>query len=370
MIFTLRRAATAITSAALISLAAPAQADTHKHAIIIGVSEYPGLPAGMGMTFSDWGPRNSALLWQQTLKKRGFDDIQLLTDGLQKDLVDKAHYPPIDKGLKGAIPKAKLPTRSNVEAAFNALESSLAGASHASDQVVLVFIGHGAYQPDPKDKSGVDQVFLVRDSVPPGTDKRFTGAILDKDIKRHLKKLTASSGLVWFVFDQCFAGTMTYAQRSQYLPDLTPADFDSRRKSTEFTSQTPNAFSLHPKQHNAGATMFARQDLVPSDQILTGRPEGELNWPKNYVAFYAVDAKNEAQTTYITSPLLDPLLKDSPPEITALSYYVLDALNRNPGATYADLLNAARIGYGRIDKLRGLKPLSEGDVTLGQPALR
>lgn len=361
----------ASTLTAFVLLASGATA-AQKHAVIVGVSQYPGLPASMNMTFTDWGPRNSALLWYDTLKKRGFDDIKLLTDGVAKTLVDASLVPPIDKGLKAVPPGTQLPTLANIERALSGLESALQ-KSGGKDDVVIVFIGHGAYQPaapgDRDEPTGQDEVFLVRDSKAPGSDKRFAIAILDNDIKRHLKALTAHAGKVWFVFDQCYAGTMTYAQRRNYLPDLKPGSGDSSGLNFNNTAAS-SQFNLHPRNSPAQQTMFSRQDLAPSDDILHRRPVAEPGWPTNYVAFYAVNAKAEAQTTYRSSPGLEALLKDTPPEMTALSYYVLSELAQNPKASFLQLLRSAREGYTRVDSLKGLKPLAEGnDALLAQPAL-
>ena len=340
----------------LVFAAGAAQAGPHKHAILVGVSEYGTLNDA---TFADWGPRNSVLLWRQLLMKRGFDDIQVLTDGLKEHLT-VSYIPDLDNGITQAIPNAILPTRANVEAAFRKLETTLAHEPDASkDEVLIVLIGHGSTQPaaagDTDQPDGRDQVFLVRDTAIALDRSHYVNALVDKDVKPHLQALAAHAGTVWFVFDQCFAASMTYASsRGYHLPE----------RSTQIFGNL--SYGTHPADKpKPGPAPLETKDFA----VMHGRPAGALHWPTNYLAFYAVSLKEEASTLQRDAGPLSKVLRSSTPGFTALSYFTVHTLLARPNASFRQILVDVRQGYSTFGALKDMKPLVEGDVPLDRPAL-
>jgi len=340
---------------ALLFAAGTAQAAPHRHAILVGVSEYSVLSDA---AFADWGPRNSVLLWRQLLMKRGYDDIQVLTDGLSAH-IGVSYIPDVDNGITQTIPGAVLPTHANVQAAFRKLEATLAKEPDPSkDEVLIVLIGHGSTQPaaagDRDQPDGRNQVFLVRDTGVSLDRLHYVNALLDTDAKPHLQALSAHAGTVWFVFDQCFAASMTYA---------TAGGYHLRESNTQVFGNL--SYDTHPVDKPKPAAPVENKDFA----IMHGRPTGALHWPTNYIAFYAVSSKDEASTLQREPGTLAPLLRTTTPGFTALSYFTIRTLMARPNASFRQILVDVRRGYSTFGALKDLKPLVEGDVSLDRPAL-
>jgi hypothetical protein len=105
------------------------------------------------------------------------------------------------------------PTRANIEREFR----RIADQAREGDQVVILLSGHGSRQPenDPPDPQfpepdGIDEIFLPADvSKGEGTPVRVPNAIVDDELGRWLRAITAKKAYVWIIFDCCHSGTMT-----------------------------------------------------------------------------------------------------------------------------------------------------------------
>lgn len=157
-------------------------------ALLVGVSKYPTLDAGLQL---NGGPRNDVLLFSEYLKSRHVPDanIRLLTDD---------------------VPGAALPTRQEIVTSL----SHLVNQAQRGDTIVVLFSGHGSQQPTRDDArlepDGLDQTFLPRDVGRwDSTDGRVRNAITDNEIGDAIDRLRARGAFVWAIFDTCHAGTLT-----------------------------------------------------------------------------------------------------------------------------------------------------------------
>ena len=113
-----------------------------RYALLVGVSEYPGLSERFQLP----GSRNDVILYQRVLKERGFksENVTVLADG---------------------IPGAQPPTRAAIVGQF----ASLAKKAAKGDYVFMLFAGHGSQQPardlgpNNPEPDGLDETFLPRD---------------------------------------------------------------------------------------------------------------------------------------------------------------------------------------------------------------
>ena len=168
--------------AALAVLAAlmpiPAQAD---RAILIGVGDYPHLPASLRLQ----APEEDARRLAAVLVQAGFprDRLTLMT-----------------------APAGTPPTRAAVLAALDGLAATVT----RGEQVLIYFSGHGAQAPTltpALEPDGLDELYLMHDARAwDGGAGRVPGAILDKELSRRIAAIRATGADVWFVADACHAG--------------------------------------------------------------------------------------------------------------------------------------------------------------------
>ena len=120
-------------------LVSPVQAA--RHALLVGVADYPNLPASLQLD----GPAHDAEIVQAMLRQRGFkqDNIEQLITAEGKTL----------------------PTRENILAALE----RLAASASEDDFYYLHFAGHGSRQPakatDNTEPDGLDEIFLPTDAA-------------------------------------------------------------------------------------------------------------------------------------------------------------------------------------------------------------
>jgi hypothetical protein len=168
------------------------------HALLVGVSGYPGLPERYRLR----GPANDVALVRLALRQVGVpvSQIQVLADGVD-----------------GSI---GLPTRANILDAI----AALAHRARRGDWVVVLLAGHGSQQPQSRarrtvggtyvEPDGLDEVFLPYDV----TDWRgelgsMGNIIIDDDLGAAISRLTRAGLNVWLVFDTCHAGDMAKGSR-------------------------------------------------------------------------------------------------------------------------------------------------------------
>jgi hypothetical protein len=163
-----------------------------KRALLVGVTKYYHLSKENQLA----GPANDARLMQRLLRER----YQFPEEGIVTLTEDEV------------TPERK-PTRANVERELRRLVDQ----AREGDQVVILLSGHGYRQPenDPPDPQfpepdGLDEIFLPADvSQGKGTPMRVPNAIVDNELGKWLRAITAKKAHVWIVFDCCHSGTMT-----------------------------------------------------------------------------------------------------------------------------------------------------------------
>lgn len=149
-------------------------------ALLVGVSDYPTLPAGVQRTP---GARNDVALLRTALQQRGFPvaQVRVLADG-----------------LPGAAP----PTRSNILRALDAL----AEASDPGDIVFLHLAGHGSLAPAARPGDGPSPIFLPIDVGRwDGGTGQVEHALTRRELRERVDRISHRGAFVWGVFDTCHA---------------------------------------------------------------------------------------------------------------------------------------------------------------------
>jgi Caspase domain len=285
---------TAVLALALLGLNAWAE----KHALLVGVSNYPALEARLQLD----GPRNDIVLIRSVLERRGFEAarMQVLADG---------------------VDGAGDPTRAAI---LGALEVLVARAK-PGDLAYLYFAGHGSQQPVDKahpaarnEPDGLFEIFLPRD-VGKWDDKigAVHNAIVDHELAAHLDALLGKGVFVFAVFDACHSATLMRG-----VDD-----------GVKYRQVSPSALGV---PHH-------RLDLAQADALRTrGGPareaEAALAAPSagagargGYVAFYA------AQTTETTPEMRLPAGHPQRKPYGLFSFTLAEALATLDGASYRQL---------------------------------
>lgn len=165
---------------AMLWLPAATEALAERRALLVGVSDYPALPAGMQRTP---GARNDVELLRITLLQRGFatQHVRTLADG-----------------LSGADP----PTRANILRALD----DLAAASGPGDFVFLHLAGHGSLEPGAQPGEGPSPIFLPIDIGRwDGGAGHVVNAVTRRDLRERVERIVDRGAFVWGVFDTCHA---------------------------------------------------------------------------------------------------------------------------------------------------------------------
>lgn len=167
----------------LIPLSA-AQAATR--ALLIGVSEYPSLPASIQLR----GPRRDVPVWRDWLIERGLarNNIRVLADGVGG----------------GALPTG--------QAIRDALRLAAAEAQ-PGDYWLLMLAGHGSRQPrfsaSELPAMGYEGIFLPRDIGRwDGSVAAVRNALSATELSAALGAIRDKGAFVWAVFDTCYAGSL------------------------------------------------------------------------------------------------------------------------------------------------------------------
>jgi hypothetical protein len=268
-----------------------------RHALLVGVSNYPSLKE-----MQLHGPGNDVDLLRTLLLQRGFaaGNIRALADGVK------------DAGE---------PTRANIMAA---LEATVAKA-RAGDYVLLFFAGHGSQQPQDRSRKdqqpepdGLSEIFLPRDIGRwDGKTGAVQNAIADHELVRYLDALTAKGVFVWAIFDACHSATL---MRGGGGPD------------TRYRQVPPSALGI-PKP-----ALDAAEAAAPRSRGGAGERESTLGAAPakpagkgGFVAFYA------AQTTEITPEDRLPAGHPERKSHGVFSFTLVQALASTQGGTYRQL---------------------------------
>ena len=202
------------------------KADSHRRALLIGVTRYANLPEKHHLR----GPAGDVAMLARLLREKmrfPADQVTELTE------------------TAGAKAPSRLPTRANIDRAIQ----ELSAACQDGDSVVLFLAGHGSQQPASKDSAaqeldGFDEVFLPRDAAPWDAKLgRLQGAYVDDDIQSWVTKLRARGASVCLIVDTCHSGTMLRGpgeQVRQISPAELgiPADLLARTKATAEAHQS------------------------------------------------------------------------------------------------------------------------------------
>lgn len=234
-----------------------------KHALCIGINDYPGTDSDLA------GCVNDANDWAAALAKRGFAVTRLL-DGQATG-----------KAMRRAIAK------------------TLAGAA-AGDLVVLQFSGHGSFVPDTSgdEPDGTDECLCPH-------DVETNGPLPDDELFELYQARPAGARLV-VISDSCHSGTVARfapittppTTRGKWSPQrrvrfLPPSAFLSKREAARLGERRSIRRSSPPGR-DAGLLLSGCQDVEYSyDAYFRGRPNGAFTW----VALRAL-AKLPARATY------------------------------------------------------------------------
>ncbi len=169
-----------------------------KHALLIGVSNYPTLP----LDYQLYGPSNDVELMYQVLLERGFENenFRFLADDVE-----------------GALE----PTYANIISELQQLVDRV----EPDDFVYLHFSGHGSKQKNPlededEERDGMDEIFLAKDvTVWPESDGLAKNVLVDDQVNEFTKQLTDKGAYVWWVFDSCQSSTMLRGDPPQAIRD-------------------------------------------------------------------------------------------------------------------------------------------------------
>ncbi len=201
-----------------------AERDSTRHALLIGVTDYPRL----GTKYRLQGPSNDVRLIRGLLEAPPFSVRP-------SNIVALAGWPDVADVR---------PTRTNIEREFLRLASSV----EKGDQILVLMAGHGSQQPaneesgDPE-PDGLDEIFLPADAAGwNGQIGRVENAIVDDDIRRWVTALRNRGAFVWVVFDSCHSGTMVRGlpsaiERERQIPveALIPAPIIEQARQRETT---------------------------------------------------------------------------------------------------------------------------------------
>ena len=283
-------------------------------ALLIGVSDYPTLPADKQLK----GPRNDVPLLRDALIERGMPPaaIRLLADG---------------------VAGAALPTRDNILTALD----GIAGSVQAGDQVVLYFAGHGSQQPvDPQspyaadEPDGLFETFLPRDvgrwQQPPARRAGVVhNAILDHEIRSRVDRIGVQGAFVWAIFDTCRSAALVRG-----AADAAGVTLSGVAPALLGVPAAVPGWSAVPGPHD------------------TARPRPAV--PPTAVYFYA------AQSTEGTPELRLPTRQPDAQVHGLFTYALLQSLAGGAGMSYRQLAQAVLLRYGAIGEGSAITPQFSG----------
>lgn len=247
------------TLAILLMFLAMPDARSEGRALLVGVSDYPTLPAGVQRTP---GARNDVALLRDTLRQRGFapQHIRVLADGM---------------------PDAQRPTRTNILRALD----DLADASRAGDFVFLHFAGHGSMEPSARPGEGALPIFLPIDIGRwDGGLGRVDNAITRSDLRERVDRIADRGAFVWGIFDTCHAATFVRQadqgplQRRFVRPSWLGAPPDASRSGGPTSAFTAGLLETRPPPaQGRGGTVFFYAAQPGESTVELPLPRGAAN---------------------------------------------------------------------------------------------
>lgn len=320
----MRRLLAGLSLAALLA-ASPALA-RENHALIVGVSEYPGLAERFWLK----GPSNDARLI-----------AEYLTTAAPVPF-DPAHVILLADGVEGG----QDPTLAAIRAAFARLIETV----EPGDFVYIHFSGHGSQAPERvagSELNGLDQIFLPMDV---GTWNDGIGAVenalVDDEVALFVTALRARGADVWVVFDSCHSATATRGVESE--------EVRAREVGAEALGIPAEAWDEATSRSLAAAAGAAAADPRARAEAPVGA--GELGEGAGaLVAFFA------AQTTEVTPEMRMPPGRPDRIAHGVFTYTLFEVLAEHPGITYAQLAQEVLRRYA-VKNLARTTPMFEGDL--------
>jgi hypothetical protein len=266
-----------------------------KHALLVGVSNYPSLTEHLQLK----GPPNDVVLMRTILKPYGFADnnVRVLADGVEG---------------------ARAPTRAAILADLKNLASTVG----EGDFVYLHFSGHGSQQPtkpgkQPPEPDGLDEIFLPADIGKwDGKKGEVKNAIVDTEFGNAITSIRQRGAFVWAVFDSCHSGSMTRGA---------PVD------GVRYRQVRPEDLGVSDKEMaSAQASSVHTRGAAQAKGGALGE-EAKLKGAGGFVAFYA------AQSTETTPEGPQPVSQLDGTRYGIFTYTLAEILARNPNVTYRQI---------------------------------
>lgn len=308
-----------VTSVAILAAGVAGAAERNKrHALIVGVSEYPSLD-GRDL----YGPANDARLVADTLTDWGFErtDIRIVADG---------------------VDGAELPTRAAILGAMEDLIDEV----REGDFVYLHFSGHGSRQPvvvrgdgASEEPDSFDEIFLPRDIGywDDGIDA-VENAIVDDEINYFITSLRNNGAFVWIVFDSCHSGDMTRSIEPDGELDR-EIDFMELVRPEERGGALEALQEAEASQVRSRGSATAEHSFSGDDAVLDDDAAG-------YVAFFA------AQTTETTPEMRLPRGVRPRQAHGMFTFTLMNLVQMNPGLTYRQLGDRVMRTYESMHRTR------------------
>lgn len=312
-----------VAAGCLLMSACSLAASLNYRALLVGVSDYPGLDAKLQLE----GPRNDVTRMRGVLLQRGVpvQNISVLADG---------------------VPGAELPTRANILGQLD----RLARTARPNDYIVLHMAGHGSQQPvspgSPfaKDEpDGLFEIFLPRDvgpwqNLPGGAGGAIQNAIIDHEIRAAVDRMTAAGAFVWGIFDSCHSATLVRSaggSEEVRMRQVSPQDLGVPAAAMDrATSRAP-----------AGTVPPAMTSSAGADNAAVNRGGSAF--------FYA------AQTSEPTPEMRLPAGHPNRTPHGLFSFMMMQALEGGAGMTYRQLSQYVLTRYGGMNEAR-VTPLFSG----------
>jgi hypothetical protein len=287
-------------------------------AVLIGVSGYPTLDAGMRLE----GPLHDVPRIRQVLMGRGLaaDDITVLAD---------------------QVPGAGAPTRANILNTLDALQM----ATRRGDIVILYYVGHGSRQPaeaaplaaTSSSPLGWNSTILPIDIGHwDGRFQQVENAIRDEELRVRVDQLTKKGAFVWAIFDACYSAGLVRGRAPAAVGTL------------QYHYVEPGALGVP----------------TPASTVPTSRVDaasGGASEPSSAAFFYA------AQADEVTPDLFLPSGDPHAQRHGLFSYVLARVLETNLPMTYRQLSEMMLAQYADLGGVR-VTPLFTGNG-LDQPLL-
>ena len=310
----------------IVRMAGASQPDRTNYALLVAATEYPDLPRSATLM----GPNNDAQLVRDYLLGSApvkFEpaNVVLLADGIES---------------------SGTPSRNVIRQKLD----ELAVQVKPGDFVYLHFSGHGTQQPamDPSiEPDGLDEIFLPRDTGQwKDRTKGVPNALVDKEVRDHLKAIRDKGAFVWVVFDCCNSGTMT---RAAGLSD----GGEVERRLLPSVLGIPDS-ALAEAAGQAEGTRSTDGQPASRNRLGLAADAQETNGG-GMVAFFA------AQSTETTPEMPLPRGAADARKLGLFTFTLYSMLAENPAVTYRQLGQAILQAYSGNNRTRPT-PLFEGDL--------